>query len=287
MESRHRPSSSASDNRRIARPLFLTATLLFSVYFTQVRYSLNEEYGRATFAALLDYSAAIPFQCRILIPWLVNGLSSFLVPLSIIDSPVRLFKVIDLFSVFSLVVVFRWYVSLFLKNYTSSAILALSIFYVLPFNYLLPRINAFLYPSDIPAVAFFCLGLVLLYRQDWLRYYPLFQEAYEYLGYPSAYFNDRLIDVIDHLLATPVVDGPIRLVRPHVLYKYADPDLEALSAGRKALIRIGPDNANRVKQKLREIRQILTGQSEVEQLGEEIETEIDLILDENTESTEP
>ena len=121
----------------------------------------------------------------------------------------------------------------------------------------------------------------------YLRYYPLFQEAYEYLGYPSAYFNDRLIDVIDHLLATPVVDGPIRLVRPHVLYKYADPDLETLSAGRKALIRIGPANAKRVKTKLREIRQILTGQGEVDELGKEIETDIDLILDEEAESPDP
>jgi len=121
----------------------------------------------------------------------------------------------------------------------------------------------------------------------YLRYYPLFQEAYEYLGYPSAYFNDRLIDVIDHLLAAPVVDGPIRLVRPHVLYKFADPDLEALSAGRKALIRAGPANAGKVKTKLREIRQILTGQGEADELGEEIETEIDLILIESDEKPGP
>ncbi len=117
----------------------------------------------------------------------------------------------------------------------------------------------------------------------YLQYYALFQEAYEYLGYPSAYFNDRLIDVIDHLLAAPVVDGPIRLVRPHVLYKYADPDLETLSAGHKALIRIGPANANKVKTKLREIRQMLTGQGEADELSKEIETEIDLFLNEDEE----
>jgi len=121
----------------------------------------------------------------------------------------------------------------------------------------------------------------------YLQYYPLFQEAYEYLGYPSAYFNDRLIDVIDHLLAAPVVDGPIRLVRPHVLYKYADPDLETLSAGHKALIRIGPANANKVKTKLREIRQMLTGQGEADELGKEIETGIDLFLNEGAEKPGP
>jgi len=121
----------------------------------------------------------------------------------------------------------------------------------------------------------------------YLQYYPLFQESYEYLGYPSAYFNDRLIDVIDHLLAAPVVDGPIRLVRPHVLYKFADPDLEALSAGHKTLIRTGPANASKVKTKLREIRQMLTGQGEADELGKEIETGIDLFLNESDEKPGP
>ncbi|MEJ2700374.1 MAG: DUF3014 domain-containing protein, partial [Desulfuromonadales bacterium] len=63
---------------------------------------------------------------------------------------------------------------------------------------------------------------------------------------------------IDHLLAAPEVQGPIRVVRPSVRYKFADPDLEALSAGQKILIRMGPDNAAKVKAKLREIRQELT-----------------------------
>lgn len=92
--------------------------------------------------------------------------------------------------------------------------------------------------------------LVALY----LHYYPLMQAAYQDLGYPSAYFNDRLVDVIDQLLQTPVVRGRISLVRPRVLYKYANPELEALSAGQKVLIRIGPRNASRVKTKLRELR---------------------------------
>ena len=94
----------------------------------------------------------------------------------------------------------------------------------------------------------------------YIRFYPLFQAAYVDLGYPSAYFNDRLIEVIDHLLATPDVQGRIKLVRPHVLYKFANPELEALSAGQKVLVRIGHSNAVRVKSKLRELRQALTVQ---------------------------
>jgi hypothetical protein len=92
----------------------------------------------------------------------------------------------------------------------------------------------------------------------YLRFYPLFQQAYEELGYPNAYFNDRLVTAIDHLLATPEVAGPLQLNQPRVLYEFADPQLEALSSGQKAMLRIGPDNARRVKAKLRELRREIT-----------------------------
>ena len=90
------------------------------------------------------------------------------------------------------------------------------------------------------------------------RFYPLLQKAYADLGYPDAYFNDRVVEVIDHLLATPEVEGPVELVRPHVLYEYADPELEQLSSGQKALLRIGSENAAIVKEKLREFRALIT-----------------------------
>jgi hypothetical protein len=107
--------------------------------------------------------------------------------------------------------------------------------------------------------------LVALY----VRFYPLFQQAYEELGYPKRHFNDRLIEVIDHLLATPELKGPLRLVPPEVkgpvklerpweLYRFADPELEARSAGQKILIRMGAGNAGVVKAKLRDIRRQLT-----------------------------
>ena len=86
------------------------------------------------------------------------------------------------------------------------------------------------------------------------RFYPLFQESYERLGYPDAYFNDRVVEVIDHLLVTPAPEQAIRLVRPHVLYEYADPDLEALSSGQKLLLRMGSEHAQTVKDRLRNLR---------------------------------
>jgi len=86
------------------------------------------------------------------------------------------------------------------------------------------------------------------------RLYPLFQQAYEDLGYPGKYFNDRLVEVIDQLLETPEVAPPIALEQPRVFYTFADPALEARSSGQKLLIRMGPANARIIKAKLRELR---------------------------------
>jgi hypothetical protein len=92
----------------------------------------------------------------------------------------------------------------------------------------------------------------------YVHFYPLFQKAYQDLGYPNGYFNDRLVQVIDELLATPQVSMPIELARPNVMYVFADPALEARSAGQKILIRMGPDNATAVKAKLTELRAAIT-----------------------------
>lgn len=92
----------------------------------------------------------------------------------------------------------------------------------------------------------------------YVRFYPLLQQAYRELGYPQGNFNDRLVTVIDHLLATPAIEGPMRVVQPKVLYEFADPDLEARSAGQKLLLRMGAENAERVKARLREFRREIT-----------------------------
>jgi Protein of unknown function (DUF3014) len=94
----------------------------------------------------------------------------------------------------------------------------------------------------------------LLYRS----YYPLLQQAYEDLGYPGRYFNDRLVEVIDHLLEAPVPTEPPALVQPKAMYEFADVALEERSAGQKLMIRMGPQNAARVKERLTVLRAEIT-----------------------------
>ena len=90
--------------------------------------------------------------------------------------------------------------------------------------------------------------------------YALFQRAYAELGFPNQRFHDRLLEAIDDLIEAPEPPGPLKLERPKVLYVFADPELESLSAGQKIMIRMGAPNAAKVKAKLREVRRELTAQ---------------------------
>ena len=91
--------------------------------------------------------------------------------------------------------------------------------------------------------------------------YPLFQQAYRQLGYPKGYFNDRLIVVIDNLLAAPEPATPPALRLSNGYYVYADSGLESLSAGQRLLLRTGPANEAAIKAKLHTIRSLLVGQN--------------------------
>ena len=93
--------------------------------------------------------------------------------------------------------------------------------------------------------------------QRYAESYPLFQRAYAELGFPGSRFHDRLLEAIDDMLEAPVPAGPVKLVRPKVLYQFADPELEGLPAGQKVMVRMGAENAAKVRAKLREIRREL------------------------------
>jgi hypothetical protein len=95
--------------------------------------------------------------------------------------------------------------------------------------------------------------------------YPRLQKAYEELGYPGKYFNDRVVDVIDHLLATPdpaeplaitllEVKGDVPSAQPWLRYEFADPALQELSSGQKMMLRVGSAHRATLKAKLRELR---------------------------------
>lgn len=81
---------------------------------------------------------------------------------------------------------------------------------------------------------------------------PLFQRAYSELGYGDARFEPALRQAIANVLRMEIPDGPYQLVKPSVMYLYADAEIENLPAVHKQLIRLGPENTARLKNKLRQ-----------------------------------
>ncbi len=89
------------------------------------------------------------------------------------------------------------------------------------------------------------------------RYYPLMQQAYAELGYPRRSFHRRVMQAVDHLLDSPVLEGALELKRPSVMFQYADPQLEQLSAVHKQMLRIGPENTRKTLSRLAVLRSAL------------------------------
>ena len=82
---------------------------------------------------------------------------------------------------------------------------------------------------------------------------PLALEAYRELGYLDQPFGAIFVKAIDTLLRTPVVAGRIALNADSVNYTYVDRRLEVLPPAQKQLLRMGPQNARKVQNKLREL----------------------------------
>lgn len=89
------------------------------------------------------------------------------------------------------------------------------------------------------------------------RYQPLLDEAFAELGYPDLTFDQRLRQAIAVLLATPEVDPAVELSRPAVMYTYTDADLEALPEAQKQVLRLSPEQRQRLKTLLTSYQQAL------------------------------
>jgi len=89
---------------------------------------------------------------------------------------------------------------------------------------------------------------------QYLALKPLFEDAYQELGYPDDSFEATLYQAIEILLDAPVIREPIKLVAPSAMYKFADPALEQLPAAHKLMLRMGPDNQLKLQPKLLQIQ---------------------------------
>ncbi len=92
-------------------------------------------------------------------------------------------------------------------------------------------------------------GAARLYRE----LHPLFEEAHRELGLSSRTFDQSLALALGNLLAVEVPDADVQVVPYEAIYEYREPELEALSPAQKHILRLGPRNARRFQEKLREL----------------------------------
>jgi hypothetical protein len=95
--------------------------------------------------------------------------------------------------------------------------------------------------------------------QWYLDVKPLINEAYSELGYEDD-FTNTLQDAITRVLDMELPKSSMALVQPSVMYKFADPELEALSDSDKLLLRLGKENLLVIKSVLLEIHEKLAQQ---------------------------
>ncbi len=90
---------------------------------------------------------------------------------------------------------------------------------------------------------------------------PLIDQAYSELGYGDDDFTQTLQDAITRVLDMELPSNPsMTLVRPSVMYQFADPSLETLPESDKLLLRLGKDNLLVMKSVLLELHEKLAQQ---------------------------
>lgn len=82
-------------------------------------------------------------------------------------------------------------------------------------------------------------------------------QAHMELGYESGTFDRKLKRAIGYLIDTPILTDDVTLVAPSAMFQFAEPELESLLAIQKLLLRMGPENQQKVRGKLVELRDSL------------------------------
>jgi hypothetical protein len=178
--------------------IYVAFALAAAAYYTHLRWTMVAMYVKATLNDLTSGAANLPFQLRALVPWAVNLLHWANLPLPFFDKEIKIFYMVEFVSIFGLLLAFRHYLSLFVRNSILCSVFSFSLLYALTFNFLFPlkfsinypyTLSSYIYfpehfssynlfyPYDMPSIMFFTLGLILIYKRKWVPYYLLFALA--------------------------------------------------------------------------------------------------------------
>ena len=82
----------------------------------------------------------------------------------------------------------------------------------------------------------------------------LLEEVWSGLGYGDTTFDDAALGALNMVLLAPATDLEARLYKDEANWRYEDDSLETLPALQKQLMRMGPENAEKIQDKARELR---------------------------------
>lgn len=84
------------------------------------------------------------------------------------------------------------------------------------------------------------------------KFKPLLMQVLAEFSYPEDIgLEDIFTKAAAEILAAPVIEEPIALVKPSIRYKFADSRLEGLNPVHKQMIRMGPENTQIIQSKVR------------------------------------
>ena len=86
---------------------------------------------------------------------------------------------------------------------------------------------------------------------------PYIDAAFAEIGRPNRSFDAVFHQAVDKLVSTPITNESPELKEAVLVYAYADPKLEALSAAQKHLLRMGPTNGLAIQRWLKQLDEAL------------------------------
>lgn len=150
-----------------------TALLVFSIpvalYMGVLRISFMYEYDQATLASVSQGVAATPFQYRVLMPWLIGHVATWMR----LPSPTQLIQQYETLMAYLILAALYAYLFRISKNGWLALVCAMGFFYLYPFLYLYFPQTRFYYASDTAAILLFTLGLYFLHGRQYWQFYVI------------------------------------------------------------------------------------------------------------------
>ena len=91
---------------------------------------------------------------------------------------------------------------------------------------------------------------ITLFRE----YQSTIEQAWQALGYADKSVEPALLEVLELIMLTPDIQLDARLLKDEANWVYEDESLEKLPALQKQIMRMGPENAERLKALARDLR---------------------------------